>query len=83
MAALPNLTLRTATEHHDLMRRVNMRLRDDPGFVQVLGNLVGDTSRTAFMPSEEIEARFRRLEEHVKALEARVFERLDSELPEA
>lgn len=69
---LPNLTLRTATEHHDLMRLVNMRLRDDPGFVQVLGNLVEDASRTAFMPTEEIERRFRHLEEHVKALEAKV-----------
>ncbi|WP_187430530.1 hypothetical protein ROLI_036590 [Roseobacter fucihabitans] len=81
--ALPNLTLRTATQHHDLMRRVNMRLRDDPGFVQVLGNLVGDKSRTSYMPSEEIEARFRHLEEHVKALEERVFKRLDSGQPDA
>ncbi|MDW4497303.1 hypothetical protein R5H30_04865 [Sulfitobacter sp. D35] len=69
---LPNLTMRTAEDHHELMRRVNQRLRDDPAFVQVLSELVDDPRRTDFIPREEIESRFDNLEESVRHIQFRL-----------
>ncbi|XDA99151.1 hypothetical protein AB1M95_04375 [Sulfitobacter sp. LCG007] len=70
--ALPNLTMRTATEHHDLLRRVNQRLRDDVGFAQVLSDLVNDPGRTDFIPRDELENRFDSIEEAVKHIQFRL-----------
>lgn len=64
-----NLTVRVDDEHRELMRETNKRLHSDPGFADALKALVKDPKRSAFVPSDVLEARFTAIERRLAELE--------------
>ncbi|SFB76173.1 hypothetical protein [Tropicimonas isoalkanivorans] len=74
MASSPtkHLNLRARTSHHDILRRVNDRLKTDPTFFTVLRGLLDDLEATAFMPIRDLRAELHRIHARIDALEAQV-----------
>jgi hypothetical protein len=65
---LPTMSLRVAPEHQELVRKVNERLRTDPGFVAVIHEILTDERHTSFIPRHELEARLARIETDIADL---------------
>ncbi|WP_068116992.1 hypothetical protein [Tropicimonas marinistellae] len=66
------LNLRARIDHHDILRRVNDRLKKDPVFDRVLRALLDDLEATAFMPVREIRAELHKVHARIDALEDRL-----------
>ncbi|CUH49655.1 hypothetical protein [Ruegeria atlantica] len=67
----PTVSLRIDEENRDLMRRVNVRLHDDPMFSEALEALLADKNATAYMRADEVERRLAEIANRLSALEGK------------
>ncbi|WP_116131870.1 hypothetical protein [Tropicimonas sp. IMCC34043] len=72
MIETKQINLRARPTHHALLRRINDRLKADPGFEGVLRQMLDDQSACNFMPEREARAELHQINRRIEALERAV-----------
>ncbi len=69
MSPTKQINLRAHSDHHDLLRTVNDRLKGDPAFEGLLRTMIEDRTATEFMPARDVRAEFHKLHRRLEDLE--------------
>lgn len=71
MSETKQINLRAFPSHHTLLRRINDRLKADPGFESVIRQVIEEGTTVSFMPEREVRAELHKIQQRLEALEHR------------